>query len=259
MPKINTVQTDKHKYLQIIKDIDDNPKSLYMLGKLPEERMTSVAIIGSRKPTFYGREIAHRLAYELAKRGVVIISGLALGTDALAHRGALEAKGTTIAVLAGGLDHIYPATNRQLSEEVLASGGAILSEYAPGTEHRKEHFIARNRIVSGLADALIVVEAATRSGTLHTAAFASEQGREVFAVPGNITSPVSIGCNRLIKQGATPIVSIDSFLEEFLPQYAPEQTRLALGDTPHEEAILALMREGERDGAVLQQNCGLEV
>jgi DNA processing protein len=257
MQKINTVTPDKHNYLQILNSIDKSINRLYFIGELPKERVTSVAIVGSRKPTHYGQEVAHRLAYELARRGVVIISGLALGLDAVAHKGALEAKGTALAVLAGGLDYLHPVSNRQLAEGILENGGAILSEYAPGVSPHKSHFIARNRIVSGLADALIVVEAAVRSGTLHTAGFAAEQGKEVFAVPGNITSPLSVGCNQLIKQGATPISSIDDFMKDFFPDTSPKQALLALADNPEEEAILALMRGGERDGTALQQQSGL--
>jgi DNA processing protein len=259
MTKINTISPDKHNYLQVLNNIDNKPKRLYFIGELPENRVTSVAIVGSRNPTFYGKEVAHRLAYELAKRGVVIISGLALGIDGIALKGAQEANGTTLAILAGGLDNIYPVTNRQIADNIISHGGALISENPPGTDYHKFQFIARNRIVSGLADALVVVEAGVKSGTLHTAGFAMEQGREVYAVPGNITSPLSVGCNRLIKQGATPITSIDHFLQDFTADYAPEQTMLALGDTPEEESILALIREGERDGAVLQQNSGLDI
>lgn len=259
MRKINTTRPDKHNYLQFLKDIDKSPQKLYFVGKLPKERVTSVAIVGSRKPSFYGKEVAHRLSYELAKQGVVVISGLALGIDAVVQRGALEANGTTLAILAGGLDYIHPTTNRQLGESILAGGGAILSEYEPGVEPRKWHFIARNRIVSGLADALVVVEAAARSGTLHTAGFAAEQGKGVYAVPGNITSPLSVGCNQLIRQGATPVTSIDDFLKDFTADYRPEQTVMALGDTPEEQAVLTLLHSGERDGDTLQQKSGLSI
>lgn len=259
MNKINTTLPHKHNYLQVLAQVDSSIKKLHYIGTLPESRTTSVAIIGSRKPSHYGQEVAHRIAYELAKRGVIIISGLALGLDAVAHKGALEAKGTALAVLAGGLDYIHPVSNRQVGESIVQNGGAILSEYEPGVRPHKAFFVARNRIVSGLADALIVVEAAAKSGTLHTAGFAAEQGREVYAVPGNITSPLSVGCNQLIKQGATPITSLDGFLHDFANDYTPQQPQLALGDTPQEEAILALMRQGERDAEILQQKSGLTV
>lgn len=149
------------------------------MGELPDERLPSVAIVGTRKPTTYGKEVTRQLASDLAKRGVIIISGLALGIDGLAHRGALEAGGTTIAVLANGLPDIYPSTHRALADEILASRGAIISEYEPGVSARGFQFLQRNRIVSGLSDAVIITEAATRSGTLNTAAHALEQGKEV--------------------------------------------------------------------------------
>lgn len=195
--KINTITPDKHKYLQIIDSIANKPRILHYMGILPKERITSVAIIGTRKPTSYGKEIAHMLAYELAKRGVIVISGMALGIDAIAHRGALEAGGTTLAVLGNGLDTIYPSSHKDLARQIIAQGGALISEYAPEELARPHYFLQRNRIVSGLSDAVIVVEAASRSGTLNTAAHALEQGREIFAVPGNITSPLSSGCNIL--------------------------------------------------------------
>jgi DNA processing protein len=251
--KINRISPDKHKYLQIVSTIAKPPKSLYFIGKLPETRLTSVAIVGTRKPSGYGKEVAAQLAGSLAKHGVVIISGLALGTDAIAHRSALEAGGTTIAVLGNGLPAIYPSSHTALAQQITENGGAILSEYEPETTARPYHFLERNRIVSGLSDAIIIVEAAARSGTLNTASHALEQGREVFVVPGNITSSLSSGCNALLKQGAHPVTCPEDVLEVIAPELLQQQTSLPLGSTPLETTIISLIQSGTRDGELLQQ------
>jgi DNA processing protein len=255
--KINTTLPDKHEYLQIISTIANKPKALYYIGKLPEKRQPTVAIVGTRKPTSYGREVAHTLAYELAREGIVVVSGLALGIDAIAHKGALEAGGTTIAILANSVDSIYPRSHKDLAQQIVTSGGAIMSEYKPPTEARGYQFLARNRIVSGISDAVIVVEAARRSGTLNTAAHALEQGRELFAVPGNITSPLSSGCNNLIKQGAIPVTSSRDILEVLRPQTIPTQTQLTLGDNETETVIISLIQSGIRDGDQLLEQSNL--
>jgi DNA processing protein len=246
--KINAITPVNHNYLQIIDTIAKSPQKLYFIGKLPETRHCTVAVIGSRKPTNYGREVTYKLAYDLARYGVVIVSGLALGVDAIAHRGALDAGGITLAVLANGVDIIYPATNRGLASDILNNNGAIISEYIPGTEARSFQFLERNRIVSGLSDAVIVTEAAARSGTLSTVMHALEQGREVFVVPGNITSPLSAGCNNLIKQGAHPITCAEDVLEIIAPDLLKPQTMLPLGDNPTESRIIELIQSGIRDG-----------
>lgn len=246
--KINNIRPDEQKYLQILTHIAKAPRSLDYMGTLPETRQPTVAIVGTRKPTAYGKEITQQLAYELAVRGVVIVSGLALGVDGLAHRGALEAGGTTIAVLGCGLPRIYPSSHRGLADEIVQKGGAILSEYETDEEARPHYFLERNRIVSGLADAIIITEAASRSGTLNTAAHALEQGKEIFVVPGNITSPLSAGCNELLKQGATPTTSYLDVLERIAPESLQPQASLALGSTPLETEILAHLQKGIRDG-----------
>ncbi len=246
--KINRILPDDSPYLQIIDTIAHKPKALYVIGELPTTRRTTVAIVGTRKPTAYGREVAHMLAYDLAQKGIIIMSGLALGIDAIAHRAALEAGGTTIAVLGNGLGSVYPATNRDLAKAILEKGGVLISEYEPEVEARDFQFLERNRIVSGLSDAIIIIEAAKRSGTLSTAARALEQGREVFVVPGNITSPLSAGCNALLKQGATPITCADDILEVIAPDLLNPQSMLALGNTPLETKIITLLQSGMRDG-----------
>lgn len=254
--KINRVTPSKHKYLAVLDTIAKVPEYVFFKGTLPADRIPSVAIVGTRKPTAYGKEVAHQLAFELAGRGVVIISGLALGIDAVAHRGALEAGGTTLAVLANSVDQVYPRNHQALAEQIMKEGGAILSEYEPPTDARDFQFLARNRIVSGLADAIIIVEAAARSGTLNTAAHALEQGREVFVVPGNITSPLSAGCNSLLKQGASPVTCAEDVLEVIAPQLLQPQASLALGNTPLETTVIQLLQSGLRDGDALQQQSG---
>lgn len=251
--KINRISPESHKYLQIISDIALVPKKLYFIGKLPNTRALTVAIVGTRRPTAYGKEATHTLAYNLARRGVVIVSGLALGVDSIAHRAALEAGGTTLAVLANGLPNIYPASHKGLADDIITAGGAIISEYEPETSARNYQFLERNRIVSGLSDAIIITEAAARSGTMSTAAHALQQGKEVFVVPGNITSPLSAGCNNLIKQGATPITDARDVLEVIAPHLLDGQSRLALGSNADETAILALLQQGVRDGDELQR------
>ena len=251
--KINTITPQDNKYLQIIDSIANCPKKLYFIGKLPEKRVPTVAIVGTRKPTAYGREVTYRLAHDLARRGIIIVSGLALGVDGIAHRATLDANGITLAVLANSVDIIYPATHRDLAGDILAHGGAIISEYEPGVEARDFQFLERNRIVSGLSDAVIVTEAAVRSGTLSTVMHALEQGREVFVVPGNITSPLSVGCNNLIKQGAHPITCAEDVLEIIAPELLRPQTMLPLGSTPLESKIIGLLQSGVRDGDELQK------
>lgn len=255
--KINSIPPLKHKYLQIVDTIAKKPEILYFVGALPTDRIVSVAIVGSRKPTPYGREVTHQLSYDLARYGVVIVSGLALGVDGIAHRAALEAGGKTIAVLANGVDTIYPASHRDLGHQIVNSGGAILSEYEPGVLARDFQFLARNRIISALSDAVIVTEAASRSGALATVTYALEQGREVFAVPGNITSPLSSGCNALIKQGTQPVTCAEDILEVIAPNLLKAQQSLPLGNTPLESKIISLIQSGVRDGDELLSVCDI--
>jgi len=250
--KINKISPQDYKYLQIINTIVNSPIKLYFIGKIPEKRLPTAAIVGSRKPTAYGKEVTYQLAFDLAKRGIIIVSGLALGVDGIAHRATLDAGGTTIAVLANSVDTIYPATNKSLANDIIDNGGAVISEYEPNTGARDFQFLERNRIISGLSDAVIVTEAAARSGTISTVMHALEQGREVFVVPGNITSPMSAGCNNLIKQGAHPITCASDVLEVIAPDLLQPQTSLALGSTPFETKIIELIQSGVRDGDELQ-------
>jgi DNA processing protein len=181
---------------------------------LPDENAKSVAIVGARGRSAHGSEVTVKLAKELSAQGVQIISGLAKGIDADAHRGAIEGGTKTFAVLGCGVDVCYPTSNRYLYHSILEQGGGIISEYLPGTQPRTMFFPARNRIISGLSDCVAVMEARIKSGSLITADFAMEQGRDVYALPGRITDPLSAGCNHLITQGAGIIESVEEFMKE---------------------------------------------
>ena len=189
------------------------PRGLYVIGSLPDPEKKSVAIVGARACSAYGRAEARRFARELAEAGVQIISGMACGIDGCAHEGALEAGGRTFAVLGSGVDVCYPRENIRIYEKLAAEGG-LLSEYMPGTQPLPYHFPIRNRIISGLADLVLVVEARLRSGSLITADYALEQGKSIWAIPGKNADPLSQGCNRLIAQGAGLAMSPDDILEE---------------------------------------------
>lgn len=254
--KINCISPQDNNYTSLLSNIVKPPKSLYYIGVLPNERLPTVAIVGSRKPTKYGNEVTERFARELAQRGVVIISGLAIGVDGIAHTAALEAKGLTLAVLGNGLPDIYPSTHAELAKRIVDQGGAIVTEYEEGRPVMSHQFLERNRIVSGLADAILITEAAARSGTLNTAAHALEQGKEVFVVPGNITSPMSVGCNQLLKQGARVATSVDDILEVIAPNLLGAQQSLALGNTPLETSVLEQLKSGVRDGDEIQAIIG---
>ncbi len=199
-------------YPHALRYIADPPVVLYVRGKLEADALC-VAVVGSRKASFYGLDVARRLSRELAEHGVTIVSGLARGVDAKSHWGALEGGGKTIAVLGCGVDIIYPPENRELMSRICESG-AVISEYLPGIKPVPYHFPARNRIISGLSQGVAIVEANEKSGSLITADFALEQGRDVFAVPGNINSANSTGTNRLIRDGAKIIVGTGDILEE---------------------------------------------
>ncbi len=251
--KINQISPLDNRFTQILGNIALVPKKLYYNGTLPNKRSPAVAIVGSRKPTAYGVEVTTRIAEDLARRGVVIVSGMALGVDSLAHKATLNANGITIAVQGNGLADLYPSSNRQLGQNVIDGGGAIISEYEPDTPPMKHRFLERNRLVSALSDAVLVTEAAARSGSLNTVSHALEQGKEVFVVPGNITSPLSAGCNALLKQGAHPATSAEDILEIIAPHLLEPQTQLALGDNPLQTKIIRLLTSGIRDGDELQR------
>jgi len=228
-------------YPQRLRHIYAPPPVLYVRGTLlPEEPM--VAVVGTRRPTTYGREVARRLGGDLVRNGVTVVSGLALGIDTEAHRAALMGGGRTVAVLACGVDRVYPMRNRDLGEKIVAQG-AIVSDYPPGTPPEPRNFPPRNRIISGLSLGVIVVEAGERSGALITSDFAVEQGREVFAVPGSILSPCSRGCHDLIGQGARLVRGVEDVLEELqLTRLADQQeARRVVPESPEEATLLGLL------------------
>lgn len=247
--KINCISIVESAYALPLKDLASPLLNLHIIGSLPATRRPTVAIVGSRRPTSYGAAIAADFATALAKRGVVVVSGLAFGIDATAHKAALDAGGTTLAVLPGGLHKVYPASHAELARQIVVQGGALLSERPAGYEVRPYDFLARNRIISGLADAVLVPEATIKSGTLSTVHHALEQGREVFAVPGPITGPLSAGTNSLIQQGAHAAITPDDILEVIAPELlqAKAQAVLVLGDTPEEARILELIQSGVQD------------
>ncbi len=234
----------------VLRDIPSPPQTLFQLGAPLNGLMKRprVAIVGSRSVSAYGRQATTRLAGELAEQGIVIVSGLALGVDCLAHRAALKAGGAAIAVLPGPLDRIVPATNGRLANAILEQGGALVSEYESGTRAYKQNFIARNRLMSGLAQAVLITEAAEKSGSLHTANFALQQGREVLAVPGSIFSPGSAGTNNLIKAGAAPATSYLDVLHALGVQPHQTPVREVKGRNAHEQAVLDLMLLGVTGG-----------
>ncbi|RYC74490.1 DNA-processing protein DprA [Candidatus Nanosyncoccus alces] len=282
--KINQISPLEANFTEVLDSIALKPKTLYFYGKMPEnmaeiskstdqkqnksrqksseknrtdaraKRPKTVAIVGSRHNTKYGEEVAYKLAYELGKRGVVVVSGLAFGVDSIAHRGCLDANGVTVAILGTPIDHIYPASHKPLAAEIIKKGGAVMSEYAPGANvFTKVSFLERNRLISGLSDIVVVVEAAERSGSLNTATHALEQSKEVFAVPGNINNPYSQGCNKLIKQGAIPYTEPKDILELLFPEdYTKKYKKLCqanlIGDNDVETKILQALASGLRSG-----------
>lgn len=213
---INFLTWDEPEYPALLREIYAPPAVLYYRGEWPLAG-DALAVVGPRQPSPYARLAINHLLPPVIAADITIISGLALGVDTLAHRAALSSKGRTLAVLGSGLkaDDLYPRENRRLAEDLVATGGTIISEFPPGTPPYRQNFPRRNRLIAGLSRAVLVIEAAERSGALITARYALEQGREVLAVPGNIFSAVSYGTNRLIKDGATPATSSEDILEIF--------------------------------------------
>lgn len=231
-------------YPERLKQIASPPIVLYVRGDLQPTDEWAVAVVGTRRATVYGRDVTERIVGELAASGVTIVSGLARGIDSHAHRAALDAGGRTLAVLGSGIDVVYPPENARLAEAISARG-AVLSEMPPGTQPEAHHFPLRNRIISGLTLAVLVVEAPEGSGALITAESALDQGRDVFAVPGNITQRSSTGTNRLIQEGAKLITCARDVLEELRLESLPQQLemRTLLPDSPIEQRLVALLAE----------------
>lgn len=237
-----------NEYPEPLRHLDSAPAILYVKGDLAEEDRFALAMVGSRDMSGYGRKIASDLSYELACAGLTIVSGMARGIDTVCHSGALKAGGRSIAVLGCGLDICYPAENKELMT-ALSGSGCVMSEFPLGTSPSRENFPRRNRLISGLSLGVLVVEATARSGSLITARFALEQGKEIFAVPGNITSGNARGTNGLIKMGAKPVQNAEDIIEELSPQIKgmlkvkdfslPASARLEIND--EEKAICNIL------------------
>ena len=211
---IDIITIEDNDYPKILKQIYDPPICLYIKGKRDILNKRNIAMVGCRNSSEYGKKAAYYFSYNLSKSGFNIVSGLAKGVDSYSHIGTLAAKGSTIAVIGSGFDNIYPKENIELANKIILENGCILTEYPIGTKPEKNNFPARNRIISGISEATIIVEAKKKSGTIITADFALEQGRDVFVVPGNINSPNSLGTNNLIKEGACPITTYIDVLNE---------------------------------------------
>ena len=241
---VQVLTWESPEYPSLLREIPDPPPVLFVRGTLAGSDAWSVAMVGTRKASTYGREVARRLALELASAGVTVVSGLARGIDAVAHRAALESGGRTIAVLGCGVDRIYPPEHRELAQAIVGAG-ALISDYPLGTEPDAANFPARNRIISGLSLGTVVVEAGVGSGALITADFAADQGREVFAVPGSILSPGSVGCNRLLRDGASVVTEAADILDALHLQSAHEQqaARIILPENADEAAIFARLTQ----------------
>ncbi|RLC84123.1 MAG: DNA-protecting protein DprA [Chloroflexi bacterium] len=225
-------------YPTLLQQIPDPPPVLFVKGELTPADEWAVALVGTRKATANGREVARQLAGDLVRNGVTVVSGLARGIDGIAHRAALEAGGRTIAVLGCGVDQVYPPEHRRLAAEIMEHG-AVVSDYPLGTGPEGKNFPPRNRIISGLSLGVLVIEAGLRSGALITADFAADQGREVFAVPGSILNPAAAGCNRLLRDGAGVVTEVRDILETLhLDQLAEKQVAREILPTNATEAAL---------------------
>ena len=255
MLEIVEIKKGEDSYPPLLMETTNPPGQIFVRGKLPEYHKPHIAIVGTRKATEDGTTMARKLAKNLAERGVVIVSGLAMGIDTAAHRGALDAKGETIAVLGNGADKIYPAQNENLAREIFNGHGAIISEYAPGTPGLPHQFLERNRIVAGLCVATIVIQAPEKSGAIVTARLAAEYGREVFVFPGTAGDPQYTGSHKLIRDGARLVHSLDDILEDLsLDVERTEQKELFHTPMPQlsgdEQNIFNIISEDEETASI---------
>ncbi|HLZ23596.1 MAG TPA: DNA-processing protein DprA [Ktedonobacterales bacterium] len=239
--RVTALRITDDRYPRLLREVPLPPPILYVRGALLPADDVALAIVGTRRATTYGRQVTERLTAELIQQGLTIVSGLARGIDTYAHAAALEAGGRTLAVLGCGPDLVYPPENAKLAARII-EGGAIVTEFAPGTQPEAGNFPARNRLISGLSLGVLVIEAPENSGALITARFAGEQGRDVFAVPGSITSRASMGANRLIQDGAKLVQTVDDVLSELNLSMVPQQLDLR-----------ELMPENETEARLLSQ------
>ena len=247
-------------YPQRLKEIDQPPPVLYLRGDYLPDDLFAVAIVGTRRVTAYGRQITEELSSFLAGHGITIVSGLARGVDAIAHQTALKSGGRTLAVLGSGVDKIYPPEHRGLAEKMMEHG-AVMSDYAPGTPPDAANFPPRNRIISGLSLAVVVIEAGETSGALITAEFAAEQGREVFAVPGSILAPQSKGTNKLIQNGALPLLSVNDLMQALdLTRMGEQKTaRRAIPSDETEARLMKVLGEEPLHVDEIRNQAGLPI
>ncbi|OGO78874.1 MAG: DNA protecting protein DprA [Clostridiales bacterium GWB2_37_7] len=255
---VNVYLSSQEEYPSNLKNIYDPPPILYSLGDLKPEDNEAIAIVGSRKATEYGLKTAEKLASELVQNGLTVVSGMALGIDAAAHKGAIKGGGRTIAVFGCGVTNPQPRSNTNLYREILKSG-AVVSEYPLGIKPIPGNFPARNRIISGLSLGTLVVEASIKSGSLITADFALEQGRDVYAVPGNISSPNSIGTNNLIKNGAKLVNCIEDILYELPGNYSVKAANAMQFELNKVEALITALLENGKSIDDLVIETGMEI
>lgn len=248
----------KTQFPKELKRLHTPPKQLFIEGDWAKlAGLPKVAVVGSRKVSPYGRIVTEKMVQALVSYGVVVVSGLALGVDSIAHQTALDSGGLTIAILPDSLDKITPSSHTQLASQIVKNGGALISEYSPHSQFYKGNLIARNRLVAGLSQAVLITEAGEKSGSLHTANFALEQSKDVLVVPGPITSPASVGCNNLIKCGATIITNPGDLLNALGIKSADLGVSEVSANNEQEYKILKLLQAGVKDGDELQAQSGL--
>ncbi len=235
---IRTVTQNDSAFPPLLREIPDPPRALFLKGVLPPSPAVAVAIVGTRRATPDGKRLAREFAMALAQHDITIVSGLAFGIDAAAHAGCLEVGGKTVAVLAGGLDRVYPRSNENLAQQILASDGGLVSEYAPGTDPLPYRFLERNRIVSGMSQGVVVIECPEGSGSLATARFAAEQGRSAFVIPGPISHPNFRGSHELIRKGAELVTKPEDVLEALGIAFESEKMAVDSGNFTDEERAI---------------------
>lgn len=247
---VRLILREEPDYPALLNEIPHPPFGVYILGNLPKENNLIFAIVGTRKATLEGKELARKFSSELAQCGFKIVSGLALGIDAAAHEGCLTAGGKTVAVLANGLDRFYPATNEKLAKKILSQNGAIVSEYHLGAEPLPFRFLERNRIISGLSRGVLIIEAPRESGSLVTANFALDQNRDVFVVPGPVSHPNFAGSHQLIRKGAELIVNTEEILEAFGLSGASPLIKTETFNIPEEKTVFDTLKKLYRPSSV---------
>ncbi|NLJ41043.1 MAG: DNA-protecting protein DprA [Clostridiales bacterium] len=255
--RIITLLDQEYPYL--LSQIYDPPPILYCKGRRVQDNYFGISIVGSRRSTGYGRQMAERFGYELAKAGIIVVSGLARGIDAMAHFGALRAGGATVGVLGCGIDRVYPPENKKLFK-IMEEEGTILTEYPPGTSPLAGNFPARNRIISGMTNGTMVIEAGLKSGSLITVDFALEQGREVYALPGNISIDQSAGTNKLLKEGAKLVTDVWDVLEDFgIERQKGQDNAISVQLDFFETQVYNALQEGERHIEELSKDTKMDI